>query len=256
MRAARRVALPGVTGLEVWDLVVGDTTLFAAAKRRAFPRLLAEAVRALRAGTARRACAESIGLDAIAFDQVLVGGGGWDSIPASRRIASFDTLPGGRFVGIAGGFSLLGGPGLVCDVGQSAIKLAWPGGRVLIERDLVKLPVRSRSDDPAHRRALVEYLGGALRRAPRFRRLVLALPAALRADGTPEGSSYPGMAGDDGLVEDALSYAGMTGTETLLVNDAELAALSARPRARGRALVLTVGFGVGAALLDATTSPG
>ena len=247
---------PGVTGLEVWDVVVGGTTLFAAAKRRAFPRLLAEAIRALRRGTARRECGEPIGPGELAFDQVIVGGGAWDAIPAARRTSGVETLPGGRFLGVAGGFSLLDGPGLVCDVGQSAIKLAWPGGRALVERDFGTLPVRSRSDDAAHRAALIEYLGGALRRAPRLPRLVLALPAALSSNGNPEGSSYPGMAGDVDLVTDALACAGMSGTETLLLNDAELAALSALPIARGRALVLTVGFGVGAALLDAPTRAG
>lgn len=255
---ARRLIVPGVTALEVWDLVVGDTTLFAAARRRDFPALLASALRSLAAGTARRASGLPIGPPGLQFEEVVVGGGGWDAIATGRRPCAFGTVAGGRFVGAAGGLALLDGPGLVVDVGQTAVKVAWPGGRLLVERDLRVLPVQSRSTDPAHRSALVEFIGGAIRRAlalaPVPRRVVLALPAALRRDGTPEGSSYPGMAGDVTLVADVLAFAALADTDTLVLNDAELAALSARLQARRRALVLTIGFGVGAALLDVATA--
>ncbi len=143
-------------------------------------------------------------------------------------------------------------------MGQTAVEMAWPGGHLLVERELRALPVLFRSTDPAHRSALVAFIGGAIHRAldlaPRPGRVVLALPTALRSDGTPEGSSYPGMAGDATLVDDALLLAALEDTDTLVLDDAELAALSACPQVRGRALVLTVGFGVGAALLDATAA--
>jgi hypothetical protein len=83
--------------------------------------------------------------------------------------------------------------------------------------------------------------------------LVIALPSRLDDEGVPEGSSYQGMGGDATLVEDALEIAGLPHAMTWLLNDAELASLSARlhPRVDSgkRTLVLTLGFGLGAALL-------
>ncbi len=69
----------------------------------------------------------------------------------------------------------------------------------------------------------------------------------------PEGSSYIGMKGDASLIPDSLDLAGLSPRIALLLNDAELAAVSAGvdPRVRGKVLVLTIGFGVGAALLQA-----
>ena len=81
--------------------------------------------------------------------------------------------------------------------------------------------------------------------------LVVALPSRLDDAGVPEGSSYIGMAGDALLLPDVVAAAGLGDTGILVLNDAELAAHSARLTARVQAgtLVLTIGFGVGAALL-------
>lgn len=87
----------------------------------------------------------------------------------------------------------------------------------------------------------------------RPRALVFALPAKLDDDGTPHSSNYAGMAGDRALLSDALEMGGLAGLPLFVVNDAELAALSARldPRLAGfrKVLVLTLGFGIGAALI-------
>ncbi len=159
-------------------------------------------------------------------------------------------------LGAAAGLALLGGrPGLVIDVGQTAVKIAWPGGRLLVERDFRALPVCSRSADPAHRAALVELIGGAIDEARRLagsvERVILGLPSTLDDAGLPEGSSYPGMAGDAELASDVLERGGVGAARAEVVNDAELAAFAALPRvaAGATALVLTLGFGVGAALV-------
>jgi predicted NBD/HSP70 family sugar kinase len=61
------------------------------------------------------------------------------------------------------------------------------------------------------------------------------------------------MYGDRALVPDAMQLAGLEGVPLLVVNDAELAAHSARcdPRLDGfqKILVVTLGFGIGAALI-------
>ena len=83
--------------------------------------------------------------------------------------------------------------------------------------------------------------------------MVFALPALVADDGTPAGSSYAGMQGERMLLPDALRMAGLADAPLLVLHDAELAALSARLDARltgfRKVLVLTLGFGIGAALI-------
>jgi hypothetical protein len=81
--------------------------------------------------------------------------------------------------------------------------------------------------------------------------VVLALPAELDDAGCPEGSSYPGLQGDRDLVAAVLARAGIPEARAVLLNDGELAALSAKRvvPAAATALVLTIGFGIGGALL-------
>ena len=62
------------------------------------------------------------------------------------------------------------------------------------------------------------------------------------------------MGGDCTLLPDALEMAGLPDLPLLVLNDAELAALSAISDERlarfRKVLVLTLGFGIGAALID------
>ena len=78
---------------------------------------------------------------------------------------------------------------------------------------------------------------------------MLALPCEISQTGELGTCSYPWCAGDT-IVPEILAAAGLDEVPTLLLNDAELAAIgvAADPFA-APALVLTLGFGVGAALL-------
>jgi len=96
--------------------------------------------------------------------------------------------------------------------------------------------------------------------------LVLALPSALADDNTPEGCTYPGWEGcaellpriaarlDDWIQGDPSHPWRVAEGRILLLNDAELAARSARLQSSAVAsritLALTLGFGPGAAILD------
>ncbi len=97
--------------------------------------------------------------------------------------------------------------------------------------------------------AIARAAGGA----QAFDHIVLALPSEIDDALVCAGSTYPGMAGDGTLVADVLGAAGFARTPALVLNDAELAAVAARELVApgARALVLTVGFAVGAAVLDA-----
>jgi chitin deacetylase len=82
---------------------------------------------------------------------------------------------------------------------------------------------------------------------------VVALPGELAEDGTPGASSYQGTQNHRDLLPDALQQAHLSPATIGVINDAELAAVSASllPEAAEKTLVLTLGFGLGAALLMA-----
>jgi hypothetical protein len=179
----------------------------------------------------------------IRFDAVFVGGGGVTPAHA-QALASFPVrvCPDGAWVGERGGLDLLCGEGAVVDVGQTSIKVSWRGGRRRFERDWARLPFGpglAADRVPEQRARLREFIASAL---PPAGRIVLALPAELDDRGVPGPCSYLGMDGDMELVR--------TDAEVLLLNDAELAAVSARPESRGRTLVLTIGFGLGGAVIE------
>ena len=83
--------------------------------------------------------------------------------------------------------------------------------------------------------------------------LVFALASRVGNDGTPGGNTYAGFKNDRTLLTDALHMAGLDDLPLLLLSDAELAAHSARadPRVADfrKVLVITLGFGIGAALI-------
>jgi hypothetical protein len=199
----------------------------------------------------------------------------------------------GRFGGESGGELLLTEQGqrggLIVDVGQTAIKcsvVSQVGGRTarrLYERDERALPPETAesgmriSGERARRRAdaalawVAESVTESLATGPPApAALVLALPCALDAGARPGSSTYTGWEGDHTLVDRLLEALGervlrepsltfhpwrhAEQIEVFVLNDAELAALSARAEGTqtksAKTLVLTIGFGPGAALLE------
>jgi hypothetical protein len=250
-----------VIPLELWDLEARGATLFEARDHPAFADHLADGIRALRDGTARRRSGGPLDARCRDVDFLFVGGGGaaqprlTDALAATGLAVA--VCDHGPFVGERGGLALLGDAGLVVDVGQTAVKLSWRGGRLHVPRDPAALPPCDGADDrPEARPLLRAFLGGAIARAVALAgrapsSVLLALPAELDDAGCPGGCTYPGLRGDRTLARDVLAVAGLDGVPTRLVNDAELSALSARPLVppAATALVLTLGLGVGGALL-------
>ncbi len=171
------------------------------------------------------------------------------------------------FAGERGGFELLRSrdlSGWVADLGKSQLKLSAPGRRWQFSRDWTRLRSScqvSLQEIPAQRRRLREFIALKLQTALaesglRPQALVSALPSRLDEDGTPGTSGYAGMQGDRTLLRDATDLAGLPGLPLFVLNDAELAALGAREDPRlagfGKVLVLTLGFGIGAALIQST----
>jgi putative intracellular protease/amidase len=169
---------------------------------------------------------------------------------------------GGVFASVAGGLGVLADLGLsgwVLDLGQSQLKLAsakhvWTfprnADRLVRPEDLTCQEVQ--------RRRLRDFLSLKLQIAlaetgSRPQALVFALPARLTDDGRPETGDYAGLRGYRELIPDVLESAGLADARAFVVNDAELAAFGARADPRlaefRKILVLTLGFGIGAALV-------
>jgi hypothetical protein len=202
------------------------------------------------------------------FDALFLTGGRVAE-PELRDVTSGLPFPvffgeGGLYAGALGGFELLRQrrlSGWVVDLGQSHLKIAAPQRHWVFARDWSRLrePTNvSPSEWPVQRRRQREFVALRLQMAmaedgAKPAALVFALPTRLADDGTPGGSNYAGMRGDRALVPDALALAGLAGVPLFVLNDAELAALSALTDGRlahfKKVLVLTLGFGIGAALI-------
>jgi hypothetical protein len=256
-----RLRPPGVTPLEIWDLEVRGDTLFAARDEPDFGARLAEGIEAIRRGEAITRSRITLPDACQAIDTIFAAGGGVSaSVEAALRGIGLELHRGDAFAGETGGLDLLDAigarSGLVVDVGQSAIKISSRSGRARIPRDFERLPVtRPLGDRGDPRDPFRDFVAGAVISAMRdfgeADALVLALPAELDDAGCPEGSSYPGLQGDRDVAAEVAARAGIPGARVILLNDAELAALSAKRvvPARSTALVLTIGFGIGGALL-------
>jgi hypothetical protein len=211
------------------------------------------------------------------FDALHLCGGGAseESFRTAFRQAPWPATFGadGSFAGTKGGHALLadfGLRGLVIDLGQSSLKISTLDQRWIFPRDFQRLPFASEVGDrqrESQQATLRDFITESLRRcltqsipsipsiasAAPASGVVLALPARLDDHCTPEACSYAGLTGNTAFVPDCLTAAGLNHVPTFILNDAELAALSARqelhPVSSRKTLVLTIGFGVGAALL-------
>ena len=250
-----------VIALEIWDLEVRGATLFSSRAEPDFGARLAEGVEAIRRGEATTRSGITLPDACRRIDAIFAGGGGLAGpIEGRLRALGLPFHSGGAFAGEAGGLALLDAigarSGLVVDVGQSAIKISGRSFRRRVPRDFERLPItRPLGDQGAPRDPFRSFVADAIAAAMRdfgeADGLVLALPAELDDAGCPDGSSYPGLQGDRDLAAEVLARAGIPGARVVLLNDAELAALSAQRvvPADATALVLTIGFGIGGALL-------
>jgi len=259
---------PGVVPLELWDLWIGGRILWDVMGDTEFPEVLGRTLRELQRGigaTRSEGCVPAVIAD---FDAIFVTGG--RSQESSLRSAlSTLTLPvclssTPQNPGRVAGLELLTQRGSVkpwiCDLGQASFKLCSSSASRQFARDLEKLPIRRDTPDEVvaeQRGTLRQWLATSLRAFGEITAppdaLFFALPSRLDDSGNPEGSSYIGMAGDTTLVAEAIEMSGLAPRFGLVVNDAELAALdaSAEPTLFGssKILVITLGFGLGAALV-------
>jgi hypothetical protein len=263
-----RVRHPEIASIELADVRMGGQTLWQSIQGRGFPFALRQVLHAFQSIGTGAGLKEAVPAVAVGFEAVFVTGGQMEDRKQRAWLSGlncpivFGWEP--VFGGVPGGIDLLNTRGLdgwVADLGQTQLKLATPGSRWVFPRDWTRLRAAGQvppTEIPAQRRRLREFIALKLQmvmaeNARRPRALVFALPARLADDGTPGGSSYAGMSGDRMLLPDALELAGLASLPLFVLNDAELSALSARldERLAGfrKVLVLTLGFGIGAALI-------
>jgi hypothetical protein len=153
---------------------------------------------------------------------------------------------------------------MVCDLGQTSLKISWSARRWIFPRDVLALPIKGGGEciqtKGENRRQLRKFIAECLRHVVEEsnigfpEKVVFALPSALDKFGQPAGSSYIGMKDDTQLVPDALELAGFSGGTIVLVNDAILVALSVLQDDRviefSQVLVITLGHAVGTVILD------
>ena len=260
----KRLRPDGIFPLELWDLEVGDGILWDYMNSPRFGCILKSALIEVWNGTAKTRSEGVIPDIAKHFAGVYLSGGGSAATGDALLGGPWKTVQKGvdqNFAGEAGAMALLSEQGLrgwMLDLGQSTLKVSFNGQRRTWQRDLNRLPIRGGLDTPLVeqrgelRRFLAEAIGECVALSGKLPAAILCgLPSRLDDAGVPEGSSYIGMKGDVTLLIDAFAAAGLHSTQILVLNDAELAAVSARldPHVHPGTLVLTIGFGIGAALV-------
>lgn len=240
--------------LEVWDLVVDGVGLYRADRGPGFGALLGRAVEMLVDGSQISESWPSFPAACREVQQVVLVGGAaegvvWRSRLPARVAADAERCAerGGRTI-----LERMGKRGLVVDLGQSRLKICG-ARRWVYARDLAAIPISRRPVEEEGRATLIHFVAAGLREATAAampEAIVMALPCEIDEDGALGTCSYPWHAGDL-IVGEFLMEAGLAGVPVVLMNDAELAAIGV---AEGEAitattLVLTLGFGVGGALI-------
>jgi hypothetical protein len=231
----------GIVPVALWDVLVNDEALYSMRDTPWFYASLAKTVLALRAGKAIREGGAR--LAAHAWDAVAIVGGALDEARARDAFDAarvpLDVVAADPFFACSHAREALAEDGaayadaVVLDVGRSSIKGSGPTTRI-------HRPRRVDVEGTNPREELIANVAAALAetcvgQVPTF--VLLALPC--------EGDDR------DVLVREILGRAGCASATAAVIDDAVLAAwaLSRRtPSQTQTRLVLTLGFGVGAAL--------
>jgi hypothetical protein len=252
-----------VQPLEIWQLLLRSGQTLTRALRSQ-PAALLDALELLHRGEGRTRSGHDQHRACAGYQQLVVVGGRASAeldplladgpTPFLRLADPFVGQAGGLWLAARAGFD--GASTLVLDLGGTSIKVGYAGVHERLERDPEALPIgpaaRGRLDQ---RERLCEFMATAIiaaigeREPPRA--LVFGLAAELDDAGVPGRSSYAGM--HPGLLDAVLARVGLAPAWVGVLNDAELAAASVArlPEAAVKTLVITLGFGIGAALLAA-----
>jgi len=239
---------PGLSGLEIWHGLAGVATLDQLRHdKAAYFAALSGFLDRLHAGTAATADGDNLSA-AIGFEQLLLAGG--DAAEASvyatrpHRIAA-----AGPFAARAGAEAVWAELGwqnpVAIDLGQTRMKVITATSSTCLERDEAWLPFGRDALPPETGRArLQEWVRQAL--PPNPGGVLLGLPTAINPNGVAEAATYPGLFGSlEPIFADLFP-----GIPWAVCNDAVLTARGFPPANRQKTLLLTLGFGIGAAIWE------
>jgi hypothetical protein len=227
----------GLEGLEIWHGLARHTTLYQLRDDKpVYYAGLAEFLRRLHAGTAENADGERL-RRAAGFTELVIAGGEAAALDFPHQL-----LPPDPFCARRGAEAIWAEYGwrrpVAIDLGQTQLKLMTPSASLVFPR---RLPYGRAALPEAEGRAQLRALvGEALAAAGPYDGVVVGLPNRISADGVAESSTYPGLYGPVEAVFGKRDW--------VVVNDAVLTARGYPPPGQERRLVITMGFGVGAAL--------
>ena len=236
--------VPGLTGLEIWPGVADGVPLYHYREsRRTYFLALAEFLVRLHRGEAGT---EDAGR-AVGFARAVFAGG--EALhPMLAAVLATTPLPFEVEIETGGPYSAREGAqclieqmgwqrGVALDVGQVQLKVMTAAGDCLVPRAEGDAPVRTMIREGL---AKAEGLLGA---APDG--VALGLPVRIDRRGVAEPASYPDLAGPlQPLLGDLFR------SPWIVLNDAVLTALGFPPRDGEKTLVVTLGFGLGAAIWE------
>lgn len=237
---------PDLQGLEVWQGIARHSTLHQLRHdKRAYCSGLDEFLGHLHAGTAQTAAGDPLGA-AAGFQRLLLAGG--DAAEASAALQWPNQLVApGPFALRVGAEAIWREQGwwnpIAIDLGQTRLKILTPHTSQAIERDESFLPFgRAALPDEEGRARLRQWLRRHL--PGEYDGVLLALPNAIDDHGAAESSTYPGLFGPvEPIFKDLFGA-----VPVIFGNDAILTARGYPPAFGEKTLLLTLGFGVGAAL--------
>ena len=254
---------PGLYGLEIWRCIARGKPLFDFGERRSayFVELREFLVRLHGGSPTAKGRATAKLQQAVGFERlVLCGGGALD--PALETILRAELLPfvfeidrSGPYAGRRGALRIFDAMGwrrgIALDLGQRQLKVMTAGNAAILPRDMAQLPFGANALESSLGRArLRSFIAKGLSQtlepggeqgAPDG--VVFALPVALSRSGIAEPATYPGLFG---LVQPI--FADLFACPCVVLNDAILAGVGFPPQTGRKTLVVTLGFGVGAAL--------
>jgi hypothetical protein len=241
---------PGLHGLELWNAVSRNATLFRLRDRKSeYFAGLCDVLLRLHAGQISPELHRAAG-----FQQVIFCGGEAQhplleqTLQQAAPPFAFEIDRTGEFAARRGAlriFEEMGWRrGVALDLGQTQLKVITATECRSLPRDTEWLPLgRSALDAETGRAHLRDFLAGAL--PADADGVVLGLPVELDRDGIAQSATYPGLWGP---VEPI--FFELFPMPWVVLNDAVLAAVGFRPTDRKKRLVVTMGFGIGGALWD------
>ena len=252
--------VPRLCGLEIWHGISRGSSLYRLRENRPeYFEALRDFLIRLHHGDAVTGDAEDTGAlaKAAGFERaVLCGGDALDPMlePVLCRepaLFAVDIDTSGQFAAKSGAFEIFSAMrwqrGVALDLGQMHLKVMTARGDCSLPRALPRLPFGADALEAEVGRERLRALiseglnrGAALLGSPPDG-VVLGLPVALDRDGVARPASYPGLFGP---VDQIFSFE----IPSVVLNDAVLAALGFRPKNGEKTLVVTLGFGIGAAL--------